>query len=145
MQAFLIPQFSYILLYFYYTEDSLAKLKETNVDKLKSDLLQNYDRFSRPENAQVTTNVYVGLTVIHMELHETKGVLETHAWIKLNWLDGKLKWNPNDYDNITHFHVSADEVSKNLYISTQCVQLFNVHINVHTEIDILCDNVFFVL
>ena len=75
--------------------------------------MNNYDRFSRPEDASVTTNLYVSLTVIHMELHETKGILETHAWIKLNWTDSKLKWNISDYDNITHCHVSADEVSTN--------------------------------
>ncbi|KAL7045518.1 hypothetical protein ACKWTF_002249 [Chironomus riparius] len=83
---------------------------ETNIDKLKSSLLKNYDRFARPEDASVTTNLYISLTVIHMELHETKGILETHAWIKLKWTDNKLKWNISDYDNITHFHVSADEI-----------------------------------
>ena len=58
-----------------------------------------------------------------MELHETKGILETHAWIKLKWTDNKLKWNISDYDNITHFHVSADEVSTNKFMYNRIVHL----------------------
>lgn len=112
-----ILSYSFVVFYFL-LEESDVELHVTNIDKLKSHLLKNYDRFSRPENAQVTTHLTVGLTVIHMELHETKGVLETHAWIKLNWSDGKLKWNESDYDNITHFHVAADEVRTNLCL--QC-------------------------
>ncbi|KAG5679171.1 hypothetical protein PVAND_008761 [Polypedilum vanderplanki] len=83
---------------------------DTNIDKLKSELLKNYDRFARPENHNSVTNLSVGITVIHMDLIESKGILETHAWLKLRWNDGKFKWDPKAYDNITMIHMAADEV-----------------------------------
>lgn len=88
---------------------------ETNVDKLKSDLLKNYDRFNRPEDFATVTKCFISLTVIHMELDETRGVLETHGWVKMNWTDSKLKWDPSAYGGISHLHMAADEVS-NLFI-----------------------------
>lgn len=81
------------------------------MDKLKADLLSGYDKLTRPENNAVITQCNVGLTVIYMELDETKGVLETHAWMRLNWTDSKLKWDPKNYDNIKQLNVHADEVS----------------------------------
>lgn len=59
----------------------------------------------------MATNLTIGLTVIHMDLIETKGVLETHAWLRMKWNDGKFKWDPKDYDNITVIHLTADEVN----------------------------------
>jgi nicotinic acetylcholine receptor len=81
------------------------------VDKLKADLLDGYDRLTRPENYATVTECWVGLTVIQMELDETRGVLETHAWMRLNWSDSKLKWDPKDYEEIKQLNVQADEVS----------------------------------
>lgn len=46
-----------------------------------------------------------------MELIETKGVLETHAWMKMKWSDSKLSWKPAEHDNISVVHAAADEVS----------------------------------
>jgi hypothetical protein len=77
---------------------------------LKSELLKNYDRFTRPENNHVPTNLSIALTVIHMDLIETKGILETHAWLKMKWNDGKFKWDPKEHDNISVLHFAADEV-----------------------------------
>jgi hypothetical protein len=87
-----------------------ALWNETNVDRLKADLLKNYDRFSRPENYNVATQLMVAMTVIHMDLDETRGVLETHAWMRMNWSDSKLKWDPAQYDGIKELKLNADEV-----------------------------------
>lgn len=84
---------------------------ETNIDKLKADLLKGYDKLNRPENFQTATKCDLGLTVIHMDLDEKNGVLETHAWLRLNWTDSKLKWVPETYENISQVNVAADEVN----------------------------------
>lgn len=80
------------------------------MDKLKADLLKDYDRLTRPENSEVATKCWLALTVIHMDLDEKEGVLETHAWLKMNWTDSKLKWDPKKYSDITTFNIHADEV-----------------------------------
>lgn len=75
--------------------------------------MTDYDQLTRPENFNVATGCWVGLTVINMELDETKGILETHAWLRMTWNDTKLKWDPKDYENITQLNLAADEVSSN--------------------------------
>lgn len=47
---------------------------------------------------------------MHLELVESTGVLETHAWLSMNWTDDKLKWNPDIHNGISQLRVTADEV-----------------------------------
>lgn len=72
-------------------------------------MLANYDRLARPEHHNVATICHVGITLIHMELDEARGVLTTHGWLKMNWSDSKMKWDNNSYGGITEIRVPADE------------------------------------
>lgn len=73
-------------------------------------MLANYDKLARPEHQKVVTTCSIGLTLIHMELDETRGVLTTHAWLKMNWTDSKIKWDNSSYGGISDLRVAADEV-----------------------------------
>lgn len=46
----------------------------------------------------------------NIDLDETKGTLTTHAWLKMQWTDTKLKWDNSSYGGISVIRVSADEV-----------------------------------
>lgn len=106
------------MLQFFFKDDAPNTFwNETNIDKLKGELLQDYDRLNRPENFETATQCWLGLTIIHMELDETKGVLETHAWMRMNWSDSKLKWDPSKNSNITQINVQPDEVRAHLLFS----------------------------
>lgn len=74
--------------------------------------MKNYDTSSRPEHSTVATKVLIALTLIHIDLDETKGVLTTNGWLKMNWTDSKLSWNPSDYENLASLHVAAGDVWK---------------------------------
>lgn len=76
---------------------------------MKRELLKGYNRFTRPEQYETATKCDLGLTLIHMELDETRGVLASHTWLKMNWTDSKLSWDNNSY-GMNDLHVSADEV-----------------------------------
>lgn len=82
---------------------------QTNVDKLRKDLLTNYDRLARPEHHKTVTVCSIGITVIHLELDERRGVLTTHAWLKMNWTDSKMKWDNNSYGGISEIRITPDE------------------------------------
>lgn len=84
-------------------------MKETNVDKLKHELLKSYNKLTRPEQYNKATFCELSMTLIHMELDETRGVLTSHAWLKMNWSDSKLSWDNNSYE-MNDLHVAADEV-----------------------------------
>lgn len=72
--------------------------------------MKNYDTSARPEHSTVASKVRIALTLIHIDLDETKGVLTTNGWLKINWTDSKLSWNPSDYENLASLHVAAGDV-----------------------------------
>lgn len=84
----------------------------TDVDRLKKDLLEDYDPLTRPSNAKDANSLHVSITLINIDLDEKRGVLTTHAWLKMNWSDVKLSWDPKAYDGIQEMRVGADEVNK---------------------------------
>lgn len=98
-------------------EDPGNKLwNHTDVDRLKTDLLTNYDRLTRPANHNVPTRCNISITLIHMELDETKGLLDSHIWVKMFWNDSKLIWDNASYGGIGEIRVDADEVDKSIYL-----------------------------
>jgi hypothetical protein len=81
----------------------------TEIDRLKADLLKNYNTNTRPEEYKTATKCQIALTLIHIDLDETRGVLTSHAWLKMNWTDGKLSWDNGSYGGINEIRVAADE------------------------------------
>lgn len=55
----------------------------THTDKLRRDLLLNYDKFARPAQHYNTTTVKFGLTIRHIEINEFKSTLTIFSWIRL--------------------------------------------------------------
>lgn len=80
-------------------------------------MLTNYDRLTRPENQNKATRCNVALTIIHMQMDEARGVLTTHAWLKMNWTDSKMSWDNNSYDGISEIRVTADEARLNVHFT----------------------------
>jgi hypothetical protein len=104
------------LTFFFLFQDSNETTKQTDVDKLKELLLKGYSKNTRPENNGVATRCDIGMTMIHMDLDESKGVLTSHAWLKMNWTDSKLSWDNATY-GFSELHVGADEVQYFLLIN----------------------------
>ncbi|CAO1319692.1 unnamed protein product [Diamesa serratosioi] len=90
--------------------DSNTLWNDTATDRLKHDLLKNYDTSVRPEHFSVATKLKIAFTIIHIDLDETRGVLTTHGWLKMNWTDSKLSWNPSDYDNLATLHIPSGDI-----------------------------------
>jgi len=96
---------------------------DTAIEHLKRDLLKGYDRFIRPEVHNKAIKLQIALTLIHIDLDETRGVLTTHGWLKMNWTDRKLSWDNRSYDGIKDLHVSADEVSSSGHESGELLRV----------------------
>lgn len=100
----------------------------TATDKLKHDLLLNYDKFARPAQHFNTTTVTIGLSIRHFDLNEEKSILTTNALFSLvsgncsencgqkngfflqEWMDEKLKWNASDYEGLKILHLADHEI-----------------------------------
>ncbi|XP_063701348.1 acetylcholine receptor subunit alpha-like 1 isoform X2 [Culicoides brevitarsis] len=82
----------------------------TFTDKLKKDLLMNYDRFARPAHHENATNVDIKLSIRHIDINEQKSIMTLNGWTKFSWNDDKLKWNPADYGGLESVHMADHEV-----------------------------------
>ncbi|EFA02806.1 nicotinic acetylcholine receptor alpha 10 subunit precursor [Tribolium castaneum] len=82
----------------------------TVTDKLRQDLLLNYDKFARPAQHYNTTKVVFGLTIRHIELNEFKSTLVVHSWIRLSWKDEKLQWNSTNYGGLETLNLADHEI-----------------------------------
>ena len=38
------------------------------------------------------------MAVIHLDLDERHSVLDIDSWMRFNWTDENLKWDPADYE-----------------------------------------------
>jgi hypothetical protein len=88
-----------------------SQTSETD-DKLRSDLLANYDRGSFPFQAiWNTTSINgtpTGLPIqVGINFHRIfavdiiNSVAELTVWFRQQWVDPRLTWNPDDYDGTT--------------------------------------------
>lgn len=50
------------------------------------------------------------MTLLHIDLDETRGILTSHTWLRMNWSDPKLSWDNASYNGMGHVHFQADEV-----------------------------------
>ncbi|CAH1173693.1 unnamed protein product [Phaedon cochleariae] len=82
----------------------------TYTDKLRHDLLLNYDKFSRPAQHYNKTTVQFGMSIRHIDMNEFKSTLTVHCWLRLVWTDEKLKWDPEDYGNLTLLNLAEHEI-----------------------------------
>jgi hypothetical protein len=104
--AFVVVIFSNLLCY----ADANKLWNDTDIDTLRKDLLDGYEINSRPSQANDANSLHVAMTLINIDLDENRGVLTSHAWIKMNWSDIKLRWDPLKYNNIQQIRMGADEI-----------------------------------
>jgi len=98
------------------TEDTATKPQTTfnTRDKLRTDLLHRYPgQYVHPvKNHSMPVTVYLGMALIHLDLEEHSSVLEVDGWMRLNWTDEYLVWDPKDYGELKQIHFGSDEIWK---------------------------------
>ncbi|XP_055639089.1 acetylcholine receptor subunit alpha-like 1 isoform X2 [Toxorhynchites rutilus septentrionalis] len=94
------------------SENGSAVLSQTWPEKLKHDLLENYDRTIRPAQHYNVTNVDVKFTIVHVDIDEEHSFFSVSGWIKMAWVDYKLKWNPANYGGLDVIRTNPGSVWK---------------------------------
>jgi len=62
-------------------------------------------------NSDVNAVVFnLGATVIRMDLNPDINELKMTSWLKMSWMDFRLKWNPEAYGGITNIRLPATSV-----------------------------------
>ncbi|KAM4593426.1 neuronal acetylcholine receptor subunit alpha-5 isoform 1-T1 [Odontesthes bonariensis] len=81
-------------------------------DMLFKYLFGNYQKWVRPvEYLNQTICVKFGLAISQLvDVDEKNQQMTTNVWIKQEWIDMKLRWNPEDYLGITTIRVPSDRI-----------------------------------
>ncbi|XP_075929893.1 neuronal acetylcholine receptor subunit alpha-2-like isoform X3 [Petromyzon marinus] len=78
-------------------------------ERLLQALLTGYSRWSRPvRNSTHVVYVRFGLSVAQLiDVDEKNQMMTTNVWLKQEWHDYKLQWDPADYENVTSIRIPA--------------------------------------
>ncbi|XP_066431020.1 neuronal acetylcholine receptor subunit beta-3 isoform X2 [Eleutherodactylus coqui] len=79
-------------------------------DALLRNLFMGYQKWVRPvHNPNKTIQVNFGLKISQLvDVDEKKQLMTTNVWLRQEWVDLKLRWNPKDYGGITYIRVPSE-------------------------------------
>ncbi|XP_078092215.1 neuronal acetylcholine receptor subunit alpha-4 [Mustelus asterias] len=79
-------------------------------ERLLKTLFTGYNKLSRPVlNSSDAVLVHFGLSIAQLvDVDEKNQMMTTNVWIKQEWHDFKLRWNPLDYMNVTSIRVPSE-------------------------------------
>nr|XP_020657033.1 neuronal acetylcholine receptor subunit beta-3 isoform X1 [Pogona vitticeps] len=83
-----------------------------NEDALLRHLFRGYQKWIRPvKHSNDTIRVYFGLKISQLvDVDEKNQLMTTNVWLKQEWIDHKLCWNPEDYGGITAIRVPSESL-----------------------------------
>ncbi|XP_033952705.1 neuronal acetylcholine receptor subunit alpha-2-like [Pseudochaenichthys georgianus] len=79
-------------------------------DALFRSLFGRYSKWTRPaRNISDVVIVKFGLSIAQLiDVDEKNQMMTTNVWLKQEWTDYKLQWNPSDFDNVTSIRVPSE-------------------------------------
>ncbi|XP_006860046.1 PREDICTED: neuronal acetylcholine receptor subunit beta-3 [Chrysochloris asiatica] len=83
-----------------------------NEDALLRHLFQDYQKWVRPVlHSNDTIKVYFGLKISQLvDVDEKNQLMTTNVWLKQEWTDLKLRWNPDEYGGIHSIKVPSESL-----------------------------------
>ncbi|TKC49727.1 hypothetical protein EI555_005860, partial [Monodon monoceros] len=81
-------------------------------DRLFQHLFRGYNRWARPvPNTSDVVIVHFGLSIAQLiDVDEKNQMMTTNVWLKQEWNDYKLRWNPAEFGNITSLRVPSEMI-----------------------------------
>uniref|UniRef100_A0A674N8T5 Cholinergic receptor nicotinic beta 3 subunit a n=1 Tax=Takifugu rubripes TaxID=31033 RepID=A0A674N8T5_TAKRU len=97
--------------YLFPAEEDFVSLAELE-DSLLRNLFKGYQKWVRPvQHANDTITVRFGLKISQLvDVDEKNQLMTTNVWLWQEWIDVKLKWNPDDYGGITAIRVPSETI-----------------------------------
>ncbi|KAM8862701.1 neuronal acetylcholine receptor subunit alpha-4-like isoform 2-T2 [Spinachia spinachia] len=79
-------------------------------ERLLQDLFARYNKLSRPvENTSDTVLVHFGLSIAQLiDVDEKNQMMTTNVWVKQEWSDYKLRWKPEEYENVSSIRIPSE-------------------------------------
>ncbi|XP_067844600.1 neuronal acetylcholine receptor subunit alpha-2-like [Heptranchias perlo] len=81
-------------------------------ERLFKHLFTGYNRWSRPvPNTSNAVIVNFGLSIAQLiDVDEKNQMMTTNVWLKQEWYDYKLTWDPVEFDNVTSIRVPSEMI-----------------------------------
>ncbi|XP_072906480.1 neuronal acetylcholine receptor subunit alpha-2-like [Hemitrygon akajei] len=81
-------------------------------ERLFKHLFTGYNRWSRPvANSSDAVIVTFGLSIAQLiDVDEKNQMMTTNVWLKQEWFDYKLTWDPGEFDNVTSIRVPSEMI-----------------------------------
>ncbi|KAM7126922.1 neuronal acetylcholine receptor subunit alpha-4 isoform 1-T1 [Molossus nigricans] len=79
-------------------------------ERLLKKLFSGYNKWSRPvANISDVVFVHFGLSIAQLiDVDEKNQMMTTNVWVKQEWNDYKLRWDPSDYENVTSIRIPSE-------------------------------------
>ncbi|XP_005410038.1 PREDICTED: neuronal acetylcholine receptor subunit alpha-4 [Chinchilla lanigera] len=79
-------------------------------ERLLKTLFSGYNKWSRPvANISDVVLVRFGLSIAQLiDVDEKNQMMTTNVWVKQEWHDYKLRWDPSDYENVTSIRIPSE-------------------------------------
>ncbi|XP_007933263.1 neuronal acetylcholine receptor subunit beta-3 [Orycteropus afer afer] len=108
----MLPDFVLALIVLVASEASGFSSAAENEDALLRHLFQGYQKWVRPVlNSNDTIKVYFGLKISQLvDVDEKNQLMTTNVWLKQEWTDHKLRWNPDEYGGIHSIKVPSESL-----------------------------------
>jgi len=88
------------------------------LSNLFKDLLDDYDLdvipMLAPSSGDKTNSLLLnfGVSVINLDMEKNRNLLTTNAWLKMSWMDFRLKWDPEMYGGLKVVRIPANKIWK---------------------------------
>jgi len=93
--------FYFILLYVPNWLSFIDAHKQRN--ELINNRLTNYSKIISPND---TVEIDLGISLFKIiQIDEIKEIMQSSAYLTVSWNDNRLKWDQNEYNNITHIYM----------------------------------------
>ncbi|XP_048353878.1 uncharacterized protein LOC125433416 [Sphaerodactylus townsendi] len=79
-------------------------------ERLLKKLFSGYNKWSRPvANISDVVIVRFGLSIAQLiDVDEKNQMMTTNVWVKQEWHDYKLRWDPEEYENVTSIRIPSE-------------------------------------
>uniref|UniRef100_A0A8C4S1H2 Cholinergic receptor, nicotinic, alpha 4a n=1 Tax=Erpetoichthys calabaricus TaxID=27687 RepID=A0A8C4S1H2_ERPCA len=86
------------------------RMKAHAEERLLKNLFVAYNKLSRPvANISDVVLVRFGLSIAQLiDVDEKNQMMTTNVWVKQEWYDYKLQWNPLEYENVTSIRIPSE-------------------------------------
>ncbi|VDP14830.1 unnamed protein product [Soboliphyme baturini] len=83
-----------------------------NAKRLFDDLLNNYNKLRRPvRNPHDVLTILLKLRLSQIiDVHEKDQIMTTSVWLRQEWTDDQLMWDPNQYSGVSVLYVPAEMI-----------------------------------